>query len=147
MSKEWDYRVIKREIHYPSDDNSVPETYEMYSIQEVYYDEDGKPAAHSIDLQVEQDTITGMRTQLEQMLKALDDDVLDEIELEEDHFYDEMNELEDMVEDTPNDMELGSKVRNWIKLGTDGRGNAIYASNEDKKDIEVVQQSMGDEVI
>ena len=37
--------------------------------------------AQTIDLQVEQDTIIGMRTQLENMLKALDEPVLDESDI------------------------------------------------------------------
>ena len=58
-----DYRVIRRESEDGSD--------EWYSIQEVYYDGE-KPSAYTIDLQVEGDTITGMRTQLEKMLKAIE---------------------------------------------------------------------------
>jgi len=69
-NKKWDYRVIRNESKDGSD--------EWYSVQEVYYDEDGKPGAQSIDLMVEGDTITGMRTQLEQMLKSLDEPVLEE---------------------------------------------------------------------
>ena len=69
-----DYRVIRRESEDGSD--------EWYSIQEVYYDGE-KPSAYTIDLQVEGDTITGMRTQLEKMLKALDEPVLDERDIVE----------------------------------------------------------------
>jgi len=73
MNKLWDYRVVRRESENGSD--------EWYSVQEVYYDEDGTPMAQTIDLQVEQDTITGMRTQLENMLEALDEPVLDESDI------------------------------------------------------------------
>ena len=73
MNKLWDYRVVRRESENGSD--------EWYSVQEVYYDEDGTPMAQTLDLQVEQDTITGMRTQLENMLKALDNPVLDESDI------------------------------------------------------------------
>ena len=69
----WDYRVIRKESEDGSD--------EWYSIQEVYYDEDATPMALTMDLMVEQDTITGMRTQLESMLKALDGPVLDESDI------------------------------------------------------------------
>ena len=70
-TKMWDYRVVRKE----SDDGSD----EWYSVQEVYYnDETGEPMAQTIDLMVEGDTITGMRTQLELMLKSLDETVLDE---------------------------------------------------------------------
>ena len=69
MSKEWDYRVVRR--------NQVGD--EWLSIQEVYYDDGtGEPMAHTTDLQIEGDTITGMRTQLEKMLESLDNPVLDE---------------------------------------------------------------------
>ena len=72
-TKMWDYRVVRKE----SDDGLD----ERYSIQEVYYDEDGAPMAQTMDLIVEQDTITGMRTQLENMLKALCEPVLDESDI------------------------------------------------------------------
>ena len=72
-NKAWDYRVIRKESADSSD--------EWYSIQEVYYDEDGTPMAQTLDLQVEQDTIAGMRTQLESMLKALDEPVLEESDI------------------------------------------------------------------
>ena len=73
MKNAWDYRIVRRESEDGSD--------EWYSIQEIYYDEETeKPIAQTIDLQVEGDTISGMRTQLERMLKALDQPVLDEIQ-------------------------------------------------------------------
>ena len=75
--KVWDYRVVRRE--------SVDGSDEWYSIQEVYYDGTGEPMAQTIDLQVECDTITGMRTQLEQMLKSLENPVLDEQDIVEDN--------------------------------------------------------------
>ena len=72
-TKMWDYRVVRRV--------SEGDTEEWYSVQEIYYDEDGTPMAQTMDLMVEQDTITGMRTQLENMLKALDEPVLDESDI------------------------------------------------------------------
>ena len=73
VTKLWDYRVVRRESEDGSD--------EWYSVQEIYYDEDGTPMAQTMDLMVEQDTITGMRTQLENMLKSLDNPVLDESDI------------------------------------------------------------------
>jgi len=75
MSKKmWDYRVVRKEYDCESGD--------WYSVQEVYYDDEtGEPMAQTVDLMVEQDTITGMRTQLESMLKALDEPVLDESDI------------------------------------------------------------------
>ena len=70
-TKMWDYRIVRQ----------TKDGDEWLSVQEVYYDEDGTPMAQTMDLQVEQDTITGMRTQLENMLKALDEPVLDESDI------------------------------------------------------------------
>ena len=116
----WEYRVVRRESEDGSD--------EWYSVQEIYLDEDKKPYAYTIDLQVEGDTVTGMRTQLERMLKALDNPVLDESDIVEDNINtvkdqvlelemenaelrDRLKELGDIVKDTPNNMEMGGKVR------------------------------------
>ena len=74
-TKIWDYRVVRKESEDGSD--------EFYSIQEVYYDGD-VPMAQTIDLMVEGDTITGMRTQLELMLKSLEEPVLDESDIVDD---------------------------------------------------------------
>ena len=69
----WDYRVVRKESADGSD--------EWYSIQEVYYDDEtGKPMAQTVDLQVEGDTITGMRTQLERMINCLGQPVIDEVQ-------------------------------------------------------------------
>ena len=67
---KWEYRVVRKESENGSD--------EWYSVQEVYYDDDGTPMAQSIDLQVEGDTITEMRKRLEGMIKCLEEPVLDE---------------------------------------------------------------------
>ena len=125
VTKLWDYRVVRRE--------SEGETEEWYSMQEVYYDEDGTPMALTLDLMVEQDTVTGMRTQLENMLKALDEPVLDEsdiadnpvntktvedrvlsLEMENAELRDRLVELGEQIKSTPNDMELGGKVRRGL---------------------------------
>ena len=68
----WDYRVVKKESEDGSD--------EWYSIQEIYYDDSGEPYAQTIDLMIEGDTITGMRSQLEKMIECLKQPVLDEIQ-------------------------------------------------------------------
>ena len=70
--KVWDYRVVRKESAESSD--------EWYSVQEVYYDDDGKPTAQTLDLQIEGDTITGMRTQLEKMINCLSQPAVDEIQ-------------------------------------------------------------------
>tara|TARA_Y100000034_G_C6588633_1_gene255624 strand:+ start:134 stop:511 length:378 start_codon:yes stop_codon:yes gene_type:complete len=72
-NKMWDYRVVRRESEDGSD--------EWYSIQEVYYDDEtNEPMAQTLDLQIEGDTITGMRNQLERMMDCLDQPILDEIQ-------------------------------------------------------------------
>ena len=117
--KVWDYRVVKKE----SKDGSN----EWYSIQEVYYDDDEKPTAQTTDLQVEGDNIADLRKQLQSMIWALEKDVVDEIQNDvmEDNIEDRvlslemenaemrvrLAELNDIIKDTPNNMELGSKVR------------------------------------
>ena len=72
-TKMWDYRVVRKESADGSD--------EWYSIQEIYYDDDGQPMAQTIDLTIEGDTITEMRTQLEKMINCLDQPVLDESDI------------------------------------------------------------------
>ena len=72
-TKLWDYRVVRKESADGSD--------EWYSIQEIYYDDDGQPMAQTIDLTIEGDTITEMRTQLERMINCLGQPVLDESDI------------------------------------------------------------------
>ena len=87
----WDYRVIRKTEHGE----------EWLSIQEVYYDDD-TPMAQSIDLQVEGVTIEEMKTQLELMLKSLNQPVLDESDIVD-------------VSDTETET-----------IGRDGHGNDLY---------------------
>jgi len=73
-TKMWDYRVVRKESEDGSD--------EWYSVQEVYYDDEtGEPMAQTVDLMIEGDTITGMRTQLQLMLKSLEEPILDESDI------------------------------------------------------------------
>ena len=73
--KVWDYRVVRKE--------SVDGSDEWYSIQEVYYhDETGEPMAHTMDLQVDGDSIADLRKKLQSMLWCLDKDIVPEIESE-----------------------------------------------------------------
>ena len=117
-TKMWDYRVVRRE----SEDG---ETGDWYSVQEVYYDEDATPMALTMDLMVEQDTITGMRTQLESMLKALDEPVLDESDIVSDSenrktIEDRVSELEiENAEMRDRLTELGDEMSEKIKENMD----------------------------
>jgi hypothetical protein len=69
--KVWDYRVVRQ----TSEDGD-----EWLSVQEVYYDDDEKSMAHTIDLQIEGDSIANIRKQLQSMLWCLDKEIVDEIE-------------------------------------------------------------------
>jgi len=72
--KGWDYRVVRQ---------TTEDGDEWLSVQEVYYDDEtGEPMAHTMDLQIEGDTISGIRTQLQRMLWCLDKEIVDEIESE-----------------------------------------------------------------
>ena len=89
--KGWDYRVIRSAKEDGTDAD-------WYSIQEVYYDDDEKPNAKTIDLQVEGDNIDEIKTQLKQMLESLANPIINEINPE-------------------------SKTD---KIGEDGHGNDLY---------------------
>jgi len=94
--KVCEYRIVRSKKYYPSDDNSVAGYDERYSIQEVYYDDDGKPMAQTVDLTVSGDTIPELRKQLQTMMWCLDKDIVDEV-------YPETE-----------------------KIGKDGHGNNLY---------------------
>ena len=117
-TKMWDYRIVRQ----------TRDGHEWLSVQEVYYDDETKkPTAHTMDLQIEGDTIAGMRTQIQRMLWCLDKEIVDEIESDvaADNMEDRMlslemenaemrvrlTELNDIIKDTSNNMELGGKVR------------------------------------
>ena len=108
IKKEWDYRVVRQ---------TTEDGDEWLSVQEIYYDDEtGEPVAHTTDLTMEGDTIAGIRTQLERMLKSLDEPVVDEIqndvmgdniedrvlslEMENAEMRDRLTELGDKIEET-----------------------------------------------
>ena len=88
---------------------------EWLSMQEVYSDEDGKPYAHSIDLEVTGDNLGEIRKKLQSMLWAIDKDIVEEIsndvmeddmekrmlslEMENAEMRDRLTELGDMVKE------------------------------------------------
>jgi hypothetical protein len=118
MSKEWDYRVVRQ---------TTEDGDEWLGVQEVYYDDDETPMAHTTDLEVVGDSIADIRKTLQRMLWCLDKEIVDEIEsdvandnienrvlsleMENAEMRDRLTELGDIVKDTPNNMELGGKVR------------------------------------
>ena len=110
-NKNWEYRIVRKESNNGLD--------EWYSIQEVYFDDNGTPMAQSIDLLVEGDSISEMRKRLEGMIKWLEEPVLDEqdivdtptktktiedrvleLGLENAEMRDRLTELGDMIEKT-----------------------------------------------
>ena len=118
MSKEWDYRVVRQ----------TKDGDEWLAVQEVYYDDDGEtPTAHTIDLEITGDNIADLRKTLQRMLWCLDKEIVDEIEsdvsnktvedrvlsleMENAEMRDRLTELGDIIKDTPNNMDLGDKVR------------------------------------
>ena len=66
----WEYRVVRQK----------KDGDEWLSMQEVYSDEDGKPYAHSIDLEVTGDSLSEIRKKLQSMLWAIDKDIVNEIQ-------------------------------------------------------------------
>ena len=119
ISKEWDYRIVRQ---------TTEDGGEWLGVQEVYYDDEtNEPMAHTTDLTLEGDTISGIRKQLQRMLWCLDKDVVDEIksdvtedniedrvlslEIENAEMRDRLTELGEQIKSIPNDMELGDKVR------------------------------------
>ena len=72
MSKEWDYRVVRQ----------TKDGDERLSVQEVYYDDDETPIAHTTDLEIIGDNIADIRKQLQSMLWCLDKEIVDERESE-----------------------------------------------------------------
>ena len=75
-----EYRLVRTKKYHPSDDNSVAGYDEQLSVQEVYLDGDGKPYAHTVDLDISGDTISEIRKNLQSMIWALDKDVIEEIQ-------------------------------------------------------------------
>ena len=89
-TKMWDYRIVRQ----------TKDGDEWLSIQEVYYDDEtGKPMAHTMDLEVVGDNISGLRKQLQSMLWCLDNEIVDEIESE-------------VTEKTVEDRVLGLEIEN-----------------------------------
>tara|TARA_Y100000034_G_scaffold6347_1_gene6990 strand:- start:364 stop:891 length:528 start_codon:yes stop_codon:yes gene_type:complete len=103
--KVWDYRIVRGVKEDGTDAD-------WYSIQEVYYDDDGNPNAQSIDLQVEGEDNKEMKIQLEDMMSAIDKPVLNERDI----VPESSREIKETI--TPP----------TLKLGTDGRGSDIYES-------------------
>ena len=102
-----------------------------YSIQEVLYDDAGMPVKHSEDYGVQSETIDGLDYQIDLLEDALQLDVLEEGHYEDEdglimwnqtptpeeeqhnlEYWKTMGlDIQSMVKSTPNNMELGKKIR------------------------------------
>tara|TARA_Y100000034_G_scaffold129936_1_gene187309 strand:+ start:403 stop:645 length:243 start_codon:yes stop_codon:yes gene_type:complete len=73
MNDFWDFRVIRKDL--PTEDGVQG----WYSVQEVYYDDDGQPTAQTTDLEVTGKSVDALRLMLKKMLNCLDNPILEEI--------------------------------------------------------------------
>ena len=139
ISKEWDYRVVRR--------NQIGD--EWLSIQEVYYDDEtGEPMAHTTDLQLEADSITELRKQLQRMLWCLDKEIVAEIQNDvmEDNMEDRILALEmENAEMKDRLIELGEminkKKKNSIKMGEGLEIDGMYTDDEVEEWDKVMKDS------
>ena len=90
MKDTWDYRIVRQ----------TKDGDKWLAVQEVYYDDEtGEPMAHTVDLEVVGDNISGLRKQLQSMLWCLDKEIIDEIE-------------SDVAEDNIEDRVLAIEIEN-----------------------------------
>ena len=69
----WNFRVIRKDL--PTEEG----TQDWYSIQEVYYNDDGTPGAQTTDLEITAFSIDELKSTLEKMIKCLDKPILEEL--------------------------------------------------------------------
>jgi hypothetical protein len=80
LGSKWNFRVIKRTTKVFDD---VPAS-DYYSIEEVFYDEEDKPAMHTTDIGVGAPTLKSLTELVERLHTAVQNDVIDEIVVEDD---------------------------------------------------------------
>ena len=106
----WDYRVVRKELKDGSN--------EWLSVQEVYYDDEtGEPYAQTIDLMVEGDTITEMRTMLERMINSLGQPILDEIQSVEMPAQGESEDIQNVIREAVEDEDVEQWKKDVLKRG------------------------------
>ena len=137
--KVWDYRIV-RSVKGDGTDA------DWYSIQEVYYDDDGKPNAQSIDLQVEGEDNNEMKIQLEDMMSAIDKPILNERDIVSspdkkaanqfnNHNINNLNVVDEMMKS------VGNTTTNQLNQSTDEmekirqRNLSLEIENADLKDM------------
>tara|TARA_Y100000310_G_scaffold278234_1_gene296558 strand:- start:161 stop:418 length:258 start_codon:yes stop_codon:yes gene_type:complete len=84
MSDFWQYRVVRKKL--PTEDGHE----DWYSVQEVYFDEEGTPMAQSIDLDVNGRNLQELTQQLEGMTNCLKLPII--------NYEDIINETEELCE-------------------------------------------------
>ena len=72
---KWNYRIIKRKTEAFED----VEAQDYYSIEEVFYDTDGKPEMHTSDIGVGAPTLEELKELVGRLNTAIENDVVDEI--------------------------------------------------------------------
>lgn len=75
----WNYRVVRKRWRYPESmrDKLDGEVHDFLAVHEVYYDSEGKPFNCTVEPRpVSGENVGALRWQLEHMLKALDEPVL-----------------------------------------------------------------------
>ena len=74
---KWNYRIVRSQA--PTKQGDLFGNQDWLSIQEVYYDEDGKPHAQTTDLQIEGENIEELGSILEGITNAFKKPVINEI--------------------------------------------------------------------
>ena len=82
-SKKWNYRVIRRQTTDMSEPGLDIPSEDYYSIEEVFYDENGKPTMHTTDIGVGAPTMEELKELVERLHTAVNNDIVDEINPEE----------------------------------------------------------------
>ena len=112
--KNWEYRVVRSKS-------------KRYSIQEVYFNDDGEPLAQTIDLQVEGPNLGTLGPMLGEMCNCLKLPVLDEEDIVSKSKITERGVpfSSGGVYNNENNY-TGPEGEYLEKIGNDGRGNDIY---------------------
>ena len=113
-----EYRVVR------STDKSLGGN-TWYTIQEVYYGDDGEPYAHTMDLGVAGESIPELRKQLQTMLWCLDKEAVDEVHPETEKLSEDGHGNPVYIYESPDGgetiyrREAGTRTRDNLKTMTD----------------------------
>ena len=77
--KKWNYRVIKRKTTDMSEPGLDVPAEDYYTIEEVFYDDEGAPTMHTTDIGVGATSLDELKELIDRLHNALKDDVVDEI--------------------------------------------------------------------